>query len=244
MSPTSATNRSTNPRMMQSEKITEGPIGVGTRFRATARSGRRVVEMLIEVTECERARRFGSRTVMPSVDVNGGLTFEPIDGATRMSWSWEVSPRGPLRVLGPWSPALGAGNERPGPGSRPSWKDPALPATQQSSDQNRSSTGMAWTAARSVPGLRNDHGQIPSLGGGRWSCSADPHQEKWMKLKTQLLAKAIPGGRYFCYLAGNADYIIQTGGFQQDALQCLAASQPRQAVGFRRPQHHQAVIEA
>ena len=95
--------------MMQSEKITEGPIGVGTRFRATARSGRRVVEMLIEVTECDRARRFGSRTVMPSVDVTGGLTFEPIDGATRMSWSWEVSPRGrcgcwpPGRP--PWVPA-------------------------------------------------------------------------------------------------------------------------------------------
>jgi hypothetical protein len=80
--------------MMQSEKITEGPIGVGTRFRATARSGRRVVEMLIKVTECDRAKRFGSRTVMPSVDVTGGLTFEPIDGATWMSWSWEVSPRG------------------------------------------------------------------------------------------------------------------------------------------------------
>ncbi|HKN42521.1 MAG TPA: hypothetical protein VJW23_01260 [Propionibacteriaceae bacterium] len=37
-----------SPRMMQSEKITEGPIGVGTRFHATARSGRRAVEMLIE----------------------------------------------------------------------------------------------------------------------------------------------------------------------------------------------------
>jgi Polyketide cyclase / dehydrase and lipid transport len=37
-----------NPRMLRSEKITDGPIGVGTRFRATARSGRRVVEMLIE----------------------------------------------------------------------------------------------------------------------------------------------------------------------------------------------------
>jgi len=109
MSPTSATNRSTNPRMMQSEKITEGPIGVGTRFRATARSGRRAVEMLIEVTECERARRFGSRTVMPSVDVNGGLTFEPIDGATGMSGSWEVSPRGHCGCLAPdrppWPPA-------------------------------------------------------------------------------------------------------------------------------------------
>jgi uncharacterized protein YndB with AHSA1/START domain len=37
-----------NARMLRSEKITDGPIGVGTRFRATARSGRRVVEMLIE----------------------------------------------------------------------------------------------------------------------------------------------------------------------------------------------------
>jgi hypothetical protein len=40
-----------NPRMLRSEKITDGPIGVGTRFRATARSGRRVVEMLVEITE-------------------------------------------------------------------------------------------------------------------------------------------------------------------------------------------------
>ena len=28
-----------NPRMLQSEKITDGPIGVGTRFRATAQVG-------------------------------------------------------------------------------------------------------------------------------------------------------------------------------------------------------------
>ena len=90
-----------NPRMLRSEKITDGPIGVGTRFRATARSGRRVVEMLIEITEYNRPRRLGSRTTMSSVGVNGGLTFEPVDGATRMSWSWEVSPRGPLRLLGP-----------------------------------------------------------------------------------------------------------------------------------------------
>ena len=81
-----------NPRMLRSEKITAGPIGVGTRFHATARSGRRTMEMLIEITEYDRARRLGSRTTMSSVDVNGGLTFDPVDGATRMSWSWEVSP--------------------------------------------------------------------------------------------------------------------------------------------------------
>ena len=104
--------------------------------------------------------------------------------------------------------------------------------------------GMAWTAARSVLGLRNSHGQIPSLGCGRWSCSADPHREKWMKVKIKPLAKAVPGGRHFCNLAGKADHKIQAGGFQQNALKRLAGSQPRRAGRFRCSQHHQAVVEA
>jgi hypothetical protein len=102
-----------NPRMLRSEKITEGPIGVGTRFRATAMSGRRPVEMLIEVTEYQRATRFGSRTTMSAVDINGGLTLEPVAGATRMSWSWEVRPRvWPLRLLGPVVARLGRRQEQ------------------------------------------------------------------------------------------------------------------------------------
>ena len=101
-----------NPRMLQSEKITDGPIAVGTRFRATARSGRRTVEMLIEVTQFQRPRRFGSRTTMPSVDVDGGLTFEPAAGATRMIWSWEVRPSGRLRLLGPVVARLGRHQEQ------------------------------------------------------------------------------------------------------------------------------------
>jgi Polyketide cyclase / dehydrase and lipid transport len=101
-----------NPRMLQSEKITEGPIGVGTRFRATARSGGRAAEMLIEVTQFDRPRRLGSLTTMSGVDVDGGLTFEPVAGGTRMNWSWEVSPRGPLRLLGPLVAHLGRRQER------------------------------------------------------------------------------------------------------------------------------------
>jgi hypothetical protein len=102
-----------NPRMLRSEKITDGPIGVGTRFRATALSARRPVEMFIEFTEYQRARRFGSRTTMSAVDINGGLTFEPVAGATRMSWSWEVRPRGwPLRLLGPVVARLGRRQEQ------------------------------------------------------------------------------------------------------------------------------------
>ena len=127
-----------NPRMLRSEKITDGPIGVGTRFRATARSGRRLVEMLIEITEYDRARRLGSRTTMSSVDVNGGLTFEPVDGATRMSWSWEVSPKGPLRLLGPLVARLGRRQEQTiwtGLKAQLEGPDPARP--RQSSDQDR-----------------------------------------------------------------------------------------------------------
>ena len=100
-----------NPQMLQSEMITDGPIGVGTRFRATAQSGRREVEMLIEVTEYQRPRRFGSRTTMSSTDVDGGLTFEPVNGATRMSWSWDVRPKGSLRFLGPLIAHLGRRQE-------------------------------------------------------------------------------------------------------------------------------------
>ena len=125
-----------NPRMLRSEKITDGPIGVGTRFRATARSGRRVVEMLIAITQYDRPRRLGSRTTMSSVDVNGGLTFEPVDGATRMSWSWEVSPRGPLRLLGPLVAHLGRRQEQTiWSGLRTQLEGSGPPWPPQSSDQ-------------------------------------------------------------------------------------------------------------
>ena len=101
-----------NPRMLHSEKITDGPVGVGTRFRATAQSGRREIEMLIEVTEYQRPGRFGSRTTMSTAEVDGGLTFEPVDGATRMSWSWDVRPRGSLWLLAPLVARLGRRQEQ------------------------------------------------------------------------------------------------------------------------------------
>ena len=65
-----------------------------------------------------------------------------------------------------------------------------------------------------------------------------------MKLKIKLLAQTVPGRRHFYDLTRKADHIIQSRGFQQDALQRLASSQPRQAVGFGHPQHHQAMVEA
>ena len=46
-----------NPRMASVELVSTGPIGVGSRFRATNRSIGRTVEIVIEFTAYERPRR-------------------------------------------------------------------------------------------------------------------------------------------------------------------------------------------
>src|SRR5438128_265408 len=46
-----------NPRMVRAEKLTAGPVGVGTRFAATMTAGRRRADMVIEVTEYDRPNR-------------------------------------------------------------------------------------------------------------------------------------------------------------------------------------------
>lgn len=90
-----------NPRMRLAEQITEGPIGVGTRFRAETVSLGRPVEMIIEVTSYEPPRRLASSTQMSSMGVHGALTFDTVPGGTRMRWSWELEPNGMLKLVSP-----------------------------------------------------------------------------------------------------------------------------------------------
>jgi carbon monoxide dehydrogenase subunit G len=49
-----------------------------------------------EITTCERPQRMTSRTIrgLPLMDVESVEFFEPVNGGTRMRWSWEVKPRG------------------------------------------------------------------------------------------------------------------------------------------------------
>jgi uncharacterized protein YndB with AHSA1/START domain len=91
-----------NTQMRGSEKITEGPIGVGTRYRAEVVTGRQVVPMVIEVTEFERPRMLASTTRMSSMDIRYALTFAPVSQGTRMRWVGDVEPKGWLRLLTPW----------------------------------------------------------------------------------------------------------------------------------------------
>src|SRR6476469_5504926 len=86
-----------NPGMVVSEKVTAGPIGVGTRFRATMRSGRRPLGMQVEYTAFDRPHLLASTSRMAAADVSGTLTFAPTPDGTRLRWSWQARPKGAVR---------------------------------------------------------------------------------------------------------------------------------------------------
>jgi hypothetical protein len=96
-----------NPKMRRAEQVSEGPIGAGTRYRAELVSMGRTIEMDIEFTGYERPRRLASSTHMSWMDTQGGLTFDPVPGGTRMRWTWDLEPHGMLKVMGPLVARMG-----------------------------------------------------------------------------------------------------------------------------------------
>jgi uncharacterized membrane protein len=100
-----------NPRLLWVEKISSGPIGRGTRFRAATKTIGRPVEMTIEFTDYQRPRRLGSSTHMPTMEIEGALSFDTVPQGTRMRWSWELQPQGVLRLLTPLITLMGRRQE-------------------------------------------------------------------------------------------------------------------------------------
>lgn len=101
-----------NPQMVRAEKITAGPIGVGTKFRSAVASRGRTAEMVIECTGYDRPRRLASKTTMRQADISYALTFEPAGSGTRMAWSGQVRPKGAYILLGPLITWMGRRQER------------------------------------------------------------------------------------------------------------------------------------
>jgi Polyketide cyclase / dehydrase and lipid transport len=101
-----------NPRMRRVEKLSPGPIGLGTRFHAEIRSRPRPAEMIIEWTGYDPPRRLGSWTQLSTMDIRGALTFDPIAEGTRMRWSWVVAPRGVFKLLTPLIAGTGRRQEQ------------------------------------------------------------------------------------------------------------------------------------
>jgi Polyketide cyclase / dehydrase and lipid transport len=75
-----------NVDLLHVEKLTGGPVGVGTQFTAQHRTGRRQMEMTLEVTEYDPPRRIGSVTTASWATITGAVSFEPAEEGTRMRW--------------------------------------------------------------------------------------------------------------------------------------------------------------
>jgi hypothetical protein len=101
-----------NSDMVHVEKLTPGPIGTGTRYRAVLAGRRRPIEMEVETTTYERPTRLGSVTHMAWAEIEGSLSFEPSGGGTRMRWSWDLHPKRFARLAAPLAGLIGRRQER------------------------------------------------------------------------------------------------------------------------------------
>ena len=101
-----------NPQMRRAEQTSAGPIGVGTTFQAESMSQGRPVEMTITFTDYKRPQRLSSLTHLATMDIQGTLTFDPVPEGTRMRWSWNLEPRGLLKLMTPLVALIGRRQER------------------------------------------------------------------------------------------------------------------------------------
>lgn len=90
-----------NPQMTLAEIVTQGPIGVGTKFHVTTTGFGRAADMTIEYTDFDPPRRLVSATHMANLDITGALVFEAQGQSTKMKWLWTIEPRGFFKLLGP-----------------------------------------------------------------------------------------------------------------------------------------------
>ena len=86
-----------NPECKRMEKITDGPVGLGTKFRAQW-TGSPLVE--VEIVEYERPRMWKAHND-GSLEFNFTATLEPVAEGTRLSVDMDVRPHGWFRLVFP-----------------------------------------------------------------------------------------------------------------------------------------------
>jgi uncharacterized protein YndB with AHSA1/START domain len=101
-----------NPRIVRAEKISDGPVGRGTRFIAEPKSMGTRGEMTLEILDYDRPHRLHNVVRSSSMHVDGTLTFDGTDGRTRLRWDWEMDLVGVSRVLAPVLALVGPSWER------------------------------------------------------------------------------------------------------------------------------------
>ncbi len=90
-----------SPGITSIEKITEGPMGEGTRFRETRKRGNKEMSSEIEVVEYEPPLRFGARSAERGIEASYYYSFEPEHGGTQVDLVCEVKGKGFMKLMTP-----------------------------------------------------------------------------------------------------------------------------------------------
>ena len=101
-----------NPRIVSAEKLSEGPVGEGSRFVAQPKGMSTKGRVTLEILDYDRPHRLQNRVRSPYMQVDGRLTFEEADGGTRLRWDWVMVLVGPMKVMSPVLVVMGPHWER------------------------------------------------------------------------------------------------------------------------------------
>jgi carbon monoxide dehydrogenase subunit G len=76
--------------IVEAEKLTEGPVAVGTRFRGASKVMGRRFDWTTEITECQPGRRTVSKSVEGSMNFTVVNELEPVGESTRFTYRIEA----------------------------------------------------------------------------------------------------------------------------------------------------------
>jgi uncharacterized membrane protein len=96
-----ANDRLWQTTLVESEQLTDGPMGVGTRVREVRQFLGLKVELAWEVTEFEPKRRSAIKGISGPVPLSGRYLLEPLDTGTRFTVSGELDAHGLFKLAEP-----------------------------------------------------------------------------------------------------------------------------------------------
>jgi carbon monoxide dehydrogenase subunit G len=96
-----ANDRLWQTTLIESEQLTDGPMGVGTRVREVRHFLGLKIELAWEVTEYEPTRKSAIKGISGPVPLSGGYRLEPVDAGTRFTVSGELDAHGLFRLAEP-----------------------------------------------------------------------------------------------------------------------------------------------
>ncbi len=79
-----------NPAILEFEKLTPGPVGLGTKFKETRLCGKRKQTAVVEVTESEEGILHAGTVKMAGITGTYRYWLEPADGGTHVRLEAEV----------------------------------------------------------------------------------------------------------------------------------------------------------